>query len=146
MKWHELDRDGRLAAIREIYQPGMSAAEIASAIGANRNQVIGYYTRNPDIAKDCPFRNRKQRLNAKPMKPARRRIAVPPPPISQPLPTEHEPLHIDLMELTSTTCRWPRRSPDDTATTFCGCECDVTDPYCEHHMKAAINEGREKLL
>lgn len=50
-------------------------------------------------------------------------------------PDEIVPLHIGLMDLTATTCRWP--FGDLPPFTFCGCEKIADGPYCYGHSLIA---------
>lgn len=47
---------------------------------------------------------------------------------------EPEPLHIDLMQLTSTTCRW---AYGEDRFTFCGHDVMPRSSYCPHHARRA---------
>jgi GcrA cell cycle regulator len=47
--------------------------------------------------------------------------------------TDVEPKHIDFMDLTNTTCRFPYG--DAAPYTFCGCDVQIGSPYCSSHNR-----------
>ena len=47
-----------------------------------------------------------------------------------------DPLHLNLLDLTDSTCHWPL---GDGPFTFCGCQVQEGSPYCaEHHAVAYV--------
>lgn len=137
MKWQDMTRPERLDAIRRVYRPGMSSSEIGAALHTSWQSILGYYDRYSGLKQDCPLPpSGGSRLNTFATIGAGRRQPAPDIPGDD---DDETHLGIILADLTSTTCRWPRRSPNDTATTFCGQPCGVTEPYCEHHGRRAYN-------
>jgi GcrA cell cycle regulator len=155
LKWHHADRKGRIALIRSVYEPGLSAADIASRIGGvTRNAVIGMYTRWPDELADTPLEGRRRRKE--PKKPARPKRQYKPSRILAFDPTERAEVQLlapvkcepvvdlpeptpkmtSLMDLTSATCKWPVGDPKEAGFGFCGHAPDH-GPYCPYHAQLA---------
>lgn len=45
----------RIAAIQDVYFPGISASKIAELLGTSKNVVIGFYRRNPEELQSYPL-------------------------------------------------------------------------------------------
>lgn len=48
------------------------------------------------------------------------------------------PLHLSVLDLQPTSCRWPY---GDGPFTFCGHACVASAPYCEPHASLSVGEG-----
>ncbi len=45
----------RIAAIQDVYFPGISASKIAELLGTSKNVVLGFYRRNPEELRSYPL-------------------------------------------------------------------------------------------
>lgn len=143
----------RVEAIKAIYEPGMSAEAIATAVGRHlgeylsRNAVIGLYHRNKDALKEYPL----QRVGGSSSKPAtakqRTFVYVPKPrPVKinpaivedqEPVvkPTEYDATAL-LIPMASDQydgkCKWPVAERNGIHL-FCGHDRGVDPSYCSHH-------------
>lgn len=144
--WSDLTKDGRIEAIKAVYEPGMSAGEIAAAIGGvTRNAVIGMYTRHRPLLTDCglrPFRTcgrsrspRRERATPKAVFAKRSPAFVPAPIDRSPLPEAHL-VGRPIAQMSGFQCRWPVNdaAPGETHL-FCGLPTDAK--YCSHHTSRA---------
>lgn len=51
---------------------------------------------------------------------------------------------VDLVDLTSTTCRWPVSGLMGRESIFCGAECEIERSYCTSHRLLAYQSPRER--
>jgi hypothetical protein len=127
-----------------MYLAGYSTSKISQALsklgyGFTRNAVIGRISRKGwNKRADKPL---ERQLTEKAPRPERKINLNK---MSQPLPVPTEepeevgPLHIEIYDLNSTTCRWPfgERAPY----TYCGQCPDVGSVYCyEHDLRSRRN-------
>ena len=143
--WKSLNTAGKVAAIRSVYEPGMTTREIASFFrGSSRNAIIGMYSRYPDQLADCRLlptgmksvrRERKEKtvsLSAQYFKKPKKQYR------------EGVEAHLcgkPLMALERDQCRWPVNDADvGDLHLFCGMP--STGSYCEHHSSRAYREDR----
>ncbi len=45
----------RIAAIQDVYFPGISASKIAELLGTSKNVIVGFYRRNPEELRSYPL-------------------------------------------------------------------------------------------
>lgn len=165
--------DEALATLMKEYEDGLTASQIARVL--NEKFKDRTYTRNAVIGKTARTIHKEKRRpkeplqasarplqKAKPSKPSivRQALAVqaqrrkPPPSfkvIVEPVPTGL----IGVLELTSTTCRWPIGDPGTNGFHFCGAHMEIpfseatpNTAYCEFHAKiayAGLNFARDPL-
>lgn len=156
-----------VADTKAWYVEGLSCSQIAAEIGLKyhvsftRNAVIGKLHRNGMTGGGCQPGPRKDG-QAKPRKRGRTRFypkAVPaqrlgeqqycsePEAVDTDLPSDSSSFACTLLDLTSTTCRWPIGDPPTPEFHFCGAptSADVNCPYCQRHADIAYqgNERRE---
>lgn len=55
MTWKSMNLEQRIHLIRAVYRHGMTAREIAAAIGTTKGSIIGIYGRNKDKLADTPL-------------------------------------------------------------------------------------------
>lgn len=134
---------------------GKSSSQIAAIFKVTRNAVIGRIHRNGwsrprpgDIKRiETRMANRKLADAAPtppkaPEPPPRPRAFSRPPAMIEPLqPAPPDPAPkkpIDLMALTSRTCRWPFGTPGTDAFGFCGHRTEEGKTYCARHTAMAF--------
>lgn len=148
--WLDMDSTQRLDAIRRVYTPGMSLSHIASRIaGATRNGVVGYFHRNPDLARDCPL-SRASHAGSKKSRPRPTGPKIPMVRKSKPMPVFDAPvcepvsMQITIDQFTSRSCKWPTHGPDEIGLTyFCGHPRELDRSYCPYHQKRSVSRGTE---
>jgi GcrA cell cycle regulator len=124
--------------------PEFSASEVAaelSSLGGHfytRNAVVGKANRLGLAKRDMPpIRSKKFAYKEpKPRQPPKQVLVKATPRPAYVAPTAVTPKNLSIMELTSTTCRWPIGDPRD-GMSYCGCQKSATDSYCAHHMAVA---------
>lgn len=145
--WQELDTDEKIAAIKSVWAPGISAAKIAAHFsGATRNAIIGMYTRHGDklegyglLPKGSNGQSPRKKRKAKRPK---LRIVRAPAPIITPDEYDASSLRLPLVDLGQRQCRWPVNDADhDGIHLFCGHETELGSSYCPHHFERSIGEG-----
>jgi GcrA cell cycle regulator len=52
--------------------------------------------------------------------------------------------HLQLVDLTERTCKWPNGDPLTEEFHFCGHEAGETGPYCKYHSKIAFQPAAER--
>ncbi len=124
MAWTE----ERVAKLRELWDKGLSASQIATALaeGVTRNAVIGKAHRmnlasRPSPVKSDPKKKAKKTVEKK---------AIPAKPHAS-------GGKVSLLELTERMCKWPIGHPGEADFHFCGKPSAPTFPYCSEHCGQA---------
>lgn len=145
----------RIARLTELNRLGLSARQIAEALGGvTRCAVIGKRFRlglklpgykAPPVMRTKADAARQNGLNnglAKRLKARTEPNSIPRLPL--PKPPLHEPLsrRLALLDLTSTTCRWPHGTPGIDLH-FCGHRASVERPYCPFHQALSRGAGTQ---
>jgi GcrA cell cycle regulator len=52
--------------------------------------------------------------------------------------------HLQLVELTERTCKWPNGDPLSEDFNFCGNDAAETGPYCKYHSRVAFQPAGER--
>jgi GcrA cell cycle regulator len=166
--------DERVELLKKLWSEGLSASQIAAQLGGvSRNAVIGKVHRlklsGRGRATAAPARQKKAaqpgasatksvsraastvrhmttsigatalqtQFDAEPatrqyVRPAAENVVVP---ISR---------HLNLVELTERTCKWPNGDPLSEDFHFCGNESAETGPYCKYHARLAFQPASER--
>jgi GcrA cell cycle regulator len=131
----------QIEQIRQWRRDGISCGRIAEMLETSRNAIIGLCRREeipaPSIireqAKNSKKRKRSKRERAS-WKQRRKKMGTLPETPPEP-PTAR---HLDIMALTSRTCRWPLWDAPDGPRTYCGAETQGEGPYCAYHTSLAF--------
>lgn len=133
--------DERVEILKKEWAEGLSASQIAGSLGeVTRNAVIGKVHRLglPGRATTSRLQasyarlNRKRRTHLQITKPVTITVRKPRP--SPPTPVEFkEALMLELLALTSRTCKYPIGDPQDEQFGFCGNSPITGETYCEFH-------------
>lgn len=146
LEWNE----GQEARLRELFEAGLSFAQIARAIG-------GHTTRSAMIGKARRLGLHRDEPDHKPLEePKPRRlgskidqVAKTPPLSPESPPLESRPTTavdapaacsgavVTLETVSSGTCRWPIGDPHEQDFHFCGLQPKHGKPYCEAHCRQA---------
>jgi GcrA cell cycle regulator len=136
--WNEV----KIEQLRELWDVGFSAREIAEQLGPNftRAGVIGKAWRlklEPRASPVCP-------PNPKRI-PVPRPDPPPPPPAPRLLSVDQQPRmrRLQLVELESHHCKWPYGDPHTQNFYFCGSDAPVGQVYCDFHHRQAFARQRQ---
>lgn len=132
--WKSLNTAGKVAAIKSVYEPGMTTREIAAFFhGSSRNAIIGMYSRYPQELSECrllPMGVRSVRTERR-----EKKVSLP----AKFFKTPEVEAHLcgkPLMALERHQCRWPVNDAEvGELHLFCGMP--STGTYCEHHSSKA---------
>jgi GcrA cell cycle regulator len=165
MSWTE----ERIETLRRLWAEGLSASQIASALGGvSRNAVIGKIhrlglsgrvkTQKARPARSAGSAGGGAAVAARPASAPPRVMAVgaaavkvvereEPVTARVPAPAEVVPLHggVTLLDLKTSSCRWPLGDPSEESFRFCGTRTQPGETYCACHAeKAYPARGRAK--
>lgn len=129
VRWDAMTVADKTAAITALVQEGQSAGQMGKALNASRNMILSHARRYkiqlasyaPPISKPKPA----VRDVRKPMR------------TYAPLPAKTWAAHrepVSLLELTSTTCRWPVGDAEGSSQMYCGDHAGRRS-YCERHAE-----------
>jgi len=153
--------DERIEALRKLWAEGMSASQIATALGGvSRNAVIGKIhrlglsgrvktargssgsRRSGGAGPSCGGSSAQPRVMAVGSTVVRVAEREAPAPQEAPVrrPAEVVPLRggVTLLELRTASCRWPLGDPSDADFRFCGARTSEGDTYCAAHAERAF--------
>ena len=165
--------DERVELLRKLWSEGLSASQIAAQLGGvSRNAVIGKVHRlklsGRGRATATPARQKKtaqgstvQKSVARAASTARhvttsigataladavRRRTGGTPHYIRPVENVVVPIsrHLQLVELTERTCKWPNGDPLSEDFNFCGNDAAETGPYCKYHARVAFQPAAER--
>lgn len=126
----------RLDLLRLRWAANRSQAEIAAELGITRNAVAGKISRLGLKHGTTPQKRRAPRV--RPPSPQRTTpMRKPPPVVALPPAEPSDGISIQLIDLTNSTCRWPK---GDEVILFCGdSSADLLNgkPYCPFHSDMA---------
>lgn len=140
--------DDRITALSSLWRDGLSASQIAAALGGvTRNAVIGKVHRLGLAGRAEPARPRGRKpspATRPPVAPVRRsarspRLAAPPQ-----AEAEGPGLIADLAILAAHACKWPIGDPKAVEFSFCGRP--ANGPYCPNHAAIAFRPGAARAL
>ncbi len=164
--------DERVEMMRKLWSEGLSASQVANRIGGvSRNAVIGKIhrlklsSRGRATAKPKPEKKASQALNV--WKSVTRgasalrhlstsidsdvlRAQFYAAPVERHYirPTENVEIpisqHLQLIELTERTCKWPNGDPLHEDFNFCGNDAAEVGPYCKYHARVAFQPAYER--
>ncbi|MBT6203466.1 MAG: GcrA family cell cycle regulator [Alphaproteobacteria bacterium] len=114
--------DEKIERLKELWDQGLSTAEIGRELGVSKNAVVG----------------KSHRLALKPRpSPISGKAAVKAPK-PKPKPKVKESSRVyDVIKLGPQMCRWPFGDPGDHDFHFCGKTATVGKPYCDDHCAVA---------
>lgn len=136
--------DDRIESLKTLWQEGLSASQIAHALGnVTRNAVIGKVHRLGLAARSGAPRIGRPRL---PMAPRLRAPASCKPTVAV---VEQDPFKFEdgsfatMRTVGKTMCRWPIGDPAVGEFHLCGCNAKAGSPYCEAHALRAHQPRRK---
>ncbi|WP_208440776.1 GcrA family cell cycle regulator [Bartonella raoultii] len=166
--------DERVELLKKFWSEGLSASQIAAQLGGvSRNAVIGkvHRLKLPGRGKTAQGSVRAQKTPANPSSPRIRRTPSTVLPTSSPscgveatalkmesvtedvkeidAPEKSSVVvpisrHLNLLQLSENTCRWPVGDPLSSDFHFCGADSGENSPYCAFHAKIAFQPISER--
>jgi GcrA cell cycle regulator len=128
--------DERVEQLKTLWAEGLSASQIARAIGGvSRNAVIGKVHRLGLAGRAGPTRVERPRTASHKQSV---RVAAP-----EPVVVEEAPIVLDdgnfatMLTINDRMCRWPVGDPSENDFHFCGRKPKDGSPYCEAHARKA---------
>ncbi|TPW25959.1 GcrA family cell cycle regulator [Pararhizobium mangrovi] len=168
MSWTE----ERIEKLKKLWADGLSASQIATQLGGvSRNAVIGKVHRLslPGRAKSSSATApaRPKRTTSAPKAPnyasragqrsmprtagataLKQEVAFEATPVADARPVDDVVVpmarHLELIELTEHTCKWPVGDPLQDDFHFCGNDAGDSGPYCRYHAKLAFQPSSER--
>lgn len=128
MTWKTLTTPQKTHLIQSIWRDGITATEIANAIGVTKGVISGHYWRYRDELSETPLQSHGAR-SAKV-----RSIPLPEPTIAP-----YEPLYVSLVD--NNGCSWPVN--DGAPYLFCGHAKLGKYSYCSMHHKLSRGRGTD---
>lgn len=128
--------DERIALLRELWDKGLSASQIATELGGvTRNAVIGKAHRMGLSSRPSPVKGEqtKQAAAVATAAPAAARPAAPRKQVEKKATKQK----VTLLDLTDRMCKWPSGHPGDADFHFCGKTAEAGLPYCAEHCAQA---------
>ncbi len=114
--------DEKIEQLKELWDQGLSTAEIGRELGVSKNAVVGKSHRLGLKPRPSPISGKAPEKAPKP----------------KPKPKAKESTRVmDVIDLGPQMCRWPFGDPGDDDFHFCGKTSVVGKPYCEDHCAAA---------
>ncbi|MGH6828372.1 MAG: GcrA family cell cycle regulator [Rhizomicrobium sp.] len=133
--------DDRVEQLRTLWTEGLSASQIARAMGGvTRNAVIGKVHRLGLAGRAMPARAERPRVSV----PKTPRAHVPPAPV-----IEEDPLTLEdgnfatVLTISDRMCRWPIGDPAANEFHFCGRAPKPGSPYCDAHARKAYQPQQQ---
>ena len=114
--------DDKIKQLKKLWGKGKSTVEIAKELGISKNSVIGKVHRLNLVARPSPIK-KVAPVVQKPVKKAAGKCG--------------------LMDLKTSTCRWPIGEPTDEDFHFCGKQTVMGKPYCPDHCQIAYTSLKE---
>lgn len=138
--------------LRRLFEAGLSFRDIADKLGVSRNAALGKAYRLGLGEREAALKGRprkddgKERAKRNARKPAKFAtvniglgIIGKPDAVQAVRVADVDPLHIDLLQLTPLSCRYPYGG-NGKPITFCG-HVTACQPYCAAHAALCYNEG-----
>lgn len=127
-----------LQRVRQLWDAGLSTAEIGRQVGRTKNTVCGIAHRNAFPSRPSPIRPGLPDRVVKPWRP----VMTAPPPIAPPRPPAPPPAPARVAPARS--CQWPIGEPGTPGFRLCGEPRDGGRlPYCAVHHAQAVVRPRE---
>lgn len=166
--------DERVELLKKFWSEGLSASQIAAQLGGvSRNAVIGkvHRLKLPGRGKTAQGSGRAQKTLSSPSSPRMRRTSSTVLPtnaascsveasslkmefVAEDVKETEVPekpdvvvpisRHLNLLQLSENTCRWPVGDPLSSDFHFCGADSGENSPYCAFHAKIAFQPVSER--
>jgi hypothetical protein len=145
--WQSLDIPGRIEAIKAVYIPGASMADLAKCLGVSRQAIAGMYNRYRDSLERQSLRKPYHPGSTKTRANRRVKVAVPKPapkpapePVMRPAKPQMATVGRSLMMLQRGQCKWPvNDAAKGEEHLFCGMPAHGS--YCKHHKAQSTTEN-----
>lgn len=131
--------DEQVKELKRLWEEGKSTGEIGKILGVSKNAVVGKAHRLDLESRPSPIKRDElvPESSAKQSKPEKVKDKV-----SAKTSASNSKAKakkgMDLVDLTSHSCRWPIGDPKDEDFHFCGQEAMLGKPYCEKHIAEAF--------
>lgn len=151
--------DEMVDKLRQMWDEGKTATEIAKALGVTKNSIVGKVHRLCLTARPSPIKPKEEEIAATALESvseveiidAEQPVSVSSPVLSPAFTAtnvvkkQKSGGHVKLVDLDSHTCRWPLGDPRDEDFCFCGKKVRMGQTYCEEHaMMAYVKATKNK--
>lgn len=148
--------DERIATLRELWEQGHSASQIAGRLGnVTRNAVIGKVHRLGLSGRPSPVRAERPARAPVPQPAAPRPVREAPapvlrakpqivPPPAPPVAAVEPAARATLLSINDRMCKWPLGDPGQAGFHFCGRKGQTGVPYCAEHARVAYQATSPK--
>lgn len=144
--------DAEVEQIKVLFSSGLSASRISLRLGSRRSRsaILGKLSRI-GLLKGRVHREESEPKERTPRPPRTRSQPQLPKRVSPHMalakpwrPLAPEPHRVTILQLSSTTCKWPIGDPGNEDFCFCGHGPRDGSPYCEYHARIAYRPLQER--
>ena len=145
--------DEMIEGLRQMWKKGLTANEIAKALGVSKNSIVGKVHRLNLTARPSPSKRKSEDENQDEQVSVQaenfsKKFVITPIEInntSMVAPSSEQNGCLPLTELDNHTCRWPIGDPRDEGFCFCGKKVKSGQTYCEEHAAMAYVKPIKKV-
>ena len=145
--------DEMIEGLRQMWKKGLTANEIAKALGVSKNSIVGKVHRLNLTARPSPIKRKSEDENQDEQVSVQaenfsKKFVITPIEInntSMVAPSSEQNGCLPLTELDNHTCRWPIGDPRDEGFCFCGKKVKSGQTYCEEHAAMAYVKPIKKV-
>ena len=144
--------DEMVEGLRQMWEEGLTANEIAKRLGVSKNSIVGKVHRLCLKARPSPIKRKdnpeevivENKIEVCPQVEVVEVVEEKVEPITKKAKKSEKSGNIKLVELDSHTCRWPLGDPRDDDFCFCGRKIRLGQTYCDEHSAMAYVKAIKK--
>lgn len=144
--------DEMVEGLRQMWDEGLTANEIAKRLGVSKNSIVGKVHRLCLKARPSPIKRKdtaeedivESKVEIVPEVEVIEVVEEKAEPIVEKAKKSEKSGNVKLVELDSHTCRWPLGDPRDDDFCFCGKKIRLGQTYCDEHSAMAYVKAIKK--